>query len=80
MIGDLSNQPEDIVIKMFSNDTAQLNDLGPRVEAAIKKIPGVVDTKNGVDRHHLRSRPPASRVVDPVAGGRVSASLRPRLR
>ncbi len=49
MIGDLSNQPEDIVIKLFSDDTQLLNQLGPRVQTAIQKIPGVVDTKNGVD-------------------------------
>src|SRR6185503_11647068 len=49
MIGDLSNQPEDIVIKLFSDDTELLNQLGPRVQAQIQKIPGVVDTKNGID-------------------------------
>jgi CzcA family heavy metal efflux pump len=69
MIGDLSNQPEDIVIKMFSDNTAQLNDLGPRVEAAIKKIPGVVDTKNGVD--DTISGPATSFQVDPVIAGRL---------
>jgi multidrug efflux pump subunit AcrB len=69
MIGDLSNQPEDIVIKMFSNDPAQLNQLGPRVEDAIKKIPGVVDTKNGVD--DTISGPATSFQVDPVVAGRL---------
>jgi multidrug efflux pump subunit AcrB len=49
MIGDLSNSPEPIQIKLFSDDSALLNQLGPKVEAAIKKIPGVVDTQNGVD-------------------------------
>ncbi len=69
MIGDLSNQPEDIVIKLFSNDTALLNQLGPRVQAAIQKVPGVVDTKNGVD--DTISGPATSFQVDPVVAGRL---------
>jgi multidrug efflux pump subunit AcrB len=69
MIGDLSNQPEDIVIKLFSSDTQLLNQLGPRVETAIKKIPGVVDTKNGVD--NTISGPATSFQVDPVVAGRL---------
>jgi multidrug efflux pump subunit AcrB len=69
MIGDLSNQPEDIVIKLFSSDSSQLNQLGPSVESAIKKIPGVVDTKNGVD--DTISGPATSFQVDPVVAGRL---------
>jgi multidrug efflux pump subunit AcrB len=69
MIGDLSNQPEDIVIKLFSSDTQLLNQLGPRVETAIKKIPGVVDTKNGID--DTISGPATSFQVDPVVAGRL---------
>jgi multidrug efflux pump subunit AcrB len=49
MIGDLSNSPEPIQIKLFSNDQALLNQLGPKVQDAIGKIPGVVDTQNGID-------------------------------
>src|SRR5664280_958082 len=37
MIGDLSNSPEPIQIKLFSSDSALLNQLGPKVEEAIKK-------------------------------------------
>ena len=69
MIGDLSNQPEDIVIKLKSSDPAQLNELGPRVEDAIKKIPGVVDTQNGVD--NTISGPATSFQVDPVVAARL---------
>jgi CzcA family heavy metal efflux pump len=69
MIGDLSNQPEDIVIKLFSNDTDLLNQLGPRVQAAIQKIPGVVDTKNGID--DTISGPATSFQVDPVTAARL---------
>jgi multidrug efflux pump subunit AcrB len=69
MIGDLSNQPQDIVIKLFDNDPALLNQLGPRVEAAIKKIPGVVDTQNGVD--NTISGPATNFQIDPVVAARL---------
>ena len=49
MIGDLSNAPEPIVIKLFSQDAAQLREWAPRVGEAIQKIPGVVDVLNGID-------------------------------
>ena len=69
MIGDLSNQPEDIVIKLFSSDPVLLNQLGPKVEGAIKKIPGVVDTKNGVD--DTISGLATSFQVNPAIAGRL---------
>jgi CzcA family heavy metal efflux pump len=49
MIGDLSNAPEPIQIKIFANDQALLNQLGPRVADAISKITGVVDVQNGIE-------------------------------
>ncbi|MGA1984251.1 MAG: efflux RND transporter permease subunit [Acidobacteriaceae bacterium] len=69
MIGDLSNSPEPIQIKLFSPDAALLNQLGPRVEAAIKKIPGVVDTQNGID--NTVSGPATNFQVDPVIAARL---------
>ncbi len=69
MIGDLSNQPEDIVIKLFSSDANLLNQLGPRVQAAIQKIPGVVDTKNGID--NTITGPATSFQVNPVVAARL---------
>jgi len=69
MIGDLSNQPEDIVIKLFSDDTGLLNQLGPRIQGEIQKIPGVVDTKNGVD--DTISGPATNFQVDPIAAARL---------
>jgi CzcA family heavy metal efflux pump len=48
VIGDLEGSPEPIEIKLFSEDAAALNAKADEVEAAIKKVPGVVDTKNGV--------------------------------
>jgi multidrug efflux pump subunit AcrB len=69
MIGDLSNSPEPIQIKLFSSDPALLAQLGPRVEDAIKKIPGVVDTQNGVD--NTISGPATNFQVDPTVAGRL---------
>src|SRR5580693_6323097 len=42
MIGDLSNAPEPIQIKLFNPDPALLNKLGPRVADVIGKVDGVV--------------------------------------
>jgi CzcA family heavy metal efflux pump len=64
MIGDLSNAPEPIQIKLFSNDQALLNRLGPKVQDAIAKIPGVVDTENGID--NTVSGPATSFQISPV--------------
>ena len=69
MIGDLSNSPEPIQIKLFSSDAALLNQLGPRVEDAIKKIPGVVDTQNGVD--NTISGPATNFQIDNDLAGRL---------
>jgi CzcA family heavy metal efflux pump len=69
MIGDLSNSPEPIQIKLFSNDQNLLLTLGPRVQQAIAKIPGVVDTQNGVD--NTVSGPATNFQIDPVVAGRL---------
>jgi len=49
MIGDLSNAPEPVQIKLFSPDAELLGEWGPRVGDAIQKIPGVVDVLNGIE-------------------------------
>jgi CzcA family heavy metal efflux pump len=49
MIGDLSNAPEPVQIKLFSPDPELLKEWGPRVGDAIAKIPGIVDMLNGID-------------------------------
>jgi multidrug efflux pump subunit AcrB len=48
-IGDLSNAPEPIQIKIFTPDAALLNQLWPRVANEIEKVDGVVDVENGID-------------------------------
>src|SRR4030095_16075432 len=48
VIGDLQGNPEPIEVKLFSEDAAALQAKADEVEAAIKKVAGVVDTFNGV--------------------------------
>ncbi len=48
LIGDLQMTPEPIEIKLFSPDLAWLQTVAPQVEAQIQKIPGVVDTFDGL--------------------------------
>jgi CzcA family heavy metal efflux pump len=69
MIGDLSNAPEPIQIKLFANDQALLSQLGPRVGDAISKIKGVVDVQNGID--NTISGPATNFQVDPVVAARL---------
>jgi CzcA family heavy metal efflux pump len=68
MIGDLSNAPEPIQIKIFSSDPNLLAQLGPRVGDAIGKIPGVVDVENGID--NTISGPATNFDVDPQVAAR----------
>jgi CzcA family heavy metal efflux pump len=68
-IGDLSNSPEPIQIKLFSHDSNLLHELGPKVQAAIAGIPGVVDTQNGVD--NTLSGPATNFQIDPAVAGRL---------
>jgi CzcA family heavy metal efflux pump len=69
MIGDLSNAPEPILIKLFSQDPAVLRDWAPKVADAIKKIPGVVDVLNGID--NTISGPALVFQVDPGVAARA---------
>jgi multidrug efflux pump subunit AcrB len=69
MIGDLTSQPEPVVIKLFSQDGKLLNDAGPRVAEAIGKVAGVVDVLNGVE--NTISGPSTTFQVDPMIAARA---------
>ncbi|HTB99010.1 MAG TPA: efflux RND transporter permease subunit [Terracidiphilus sp.] len=69
MINDLSNAPEPVQIKLFSNDEALLTQLGPRVGDAISKVPGVVDVENGID--NTISGPATNFQVNPAVSARM---------
>ena len=68
MIGDLSNAPEPVQIKLFSSNQDLLNQLAPRVGDAIAKVPGVVDVENGID--NTISGPATVFQVDPGLAAR----------
>jgi multidrug efflux pump subunit AcrB len=61
MIGDLTSSPEPIEIKLFSEDANALHQKAEEVEAAIKKLNYVVDTKSGV----VVSGPAVTFKIDP---------------
>ncbi|CDM64238.1 cation/multidrug efflux pump [Pyrinomonas methylaliphatogenes] len=48
LIGDLTSSPAPIEIRLFGEDPAALHQTARRIEEAIKSVPGVVDTFNGV--------------------------------
>ena len=62
VIGDLEGNPEPIEVKLFSEDASALQTKADEVETAIKKVPGVVDTKNGV----VISGPAVTFNIDPA--------------
>jgi multidrug efflux pump subunit AcrB len=68
MIGDLTSQPEPIVIKLFSQDGKLLNETAPRVADAIGKVNGVVDVLNGVE--NTISGPSVTYQVNPMVASR----------
>jgi multidrug efflux pump subunit AcrB len=70
MIGDLTGSPEPIEIKLFSEDAAALQAKADEVEAAIKKVQGVVDTKNGV----IVSGPAITFNIDPQRASRFGVT------
>jgi CzcA family heavy metal efflux pump len=62
VIGDLQGNPEPIEVKLFSEDANALQAKADEVEATIKKVPGVVDTLNGV----IISGPAVTFHIDPL--------------
>jgi len=69
MIGDLTSQPEPIVIKLFSPDAKLLAATAPRVAEAIQKIPHVVDVLDGIE--NTISGPAVTYQVDPAIAARA---------
>ncbi len=88
VIGDLQLTPDPIEIKLFSPDLKWLKQTAPRVEEEIKKIPGVVDTFDGLTETgpsiNFRVRPADAAAVRPDRAGhrrrREHRAARPELR
>jgi len=70
VIGDLEGNPEPIEVKLYSEDAAALQAKADEVEASIKKVSGVVDTKNGV----VISGPAVTFKVDPLRASRFGVT------
>ena len=70
VIGDLTSSPEPIEIKLFSEDENALHQKADEVETAIKKVQGVVDTKNGV----IVSGPAITFNIDPQRASRFGVT------
>src|ERR1700730_3695173 len=68
-IGNLTSQPEPVVIKLFAQDGKLLNDTAPRVAEAIGKVPGVVDVLNGVE--NTISGPSVTFAINPTVAARA---------
>lgn len=66
VIGDLTAVPQPIQIKIFSDDTAVLKSLAEKTAAAIARIKGVVEIRDGIN--------PAGDALD-IQVNRVKASL-----
>lgn len=90
LIGDLQMAPDPIQIKLFSPDMVWLQKVAPRIEEQIQKIPGVVDTFDGLTETgpsvNLRVRPAGAQrfgltaqniadAVDTALLGQISSSV-----
>jgi CzcA family heavy metal efflux pump len=69
MIGDLTSQPQPVVIKLFSPDAKLLETTAPRVAEAIKKNPKVVDVLDGIE--NTISGPAVTYQIDPGIAARA---------
>jgi multidrug efflux pump subunit AcrB len=73
MIGDLSNEPEPVVIKLYSQDAQLLLKIAPQVAAEIGKIHGVVDVLDGIE--NTVSGPAVTFQIDPSTAARSGFSV-----
>ena len=48
LIGDLTAVPEPIEVKLFAESSEQLLPVAPKVAAAIRKIPGIINVRDGI--------------------------------
>ena len=69
MIGDLSNEPEPVVVKLYSEDPQLLRQSAARVADSIGKIHGVVDVLDGIE--NTISGPAVTFQVDPAVAARA---------
>src|SRR5271157_2082346 len=73
MIGDLSNEPEPVVIKLYSQDAQLLIKTAPQVADEIGKIHGVVDILDGIE--NTVSGPAVTFQIDPATAARAGFTV-----
>jgi multidrug efflux pump subunit AcrB len=73
MIGDLSNEPEPVVIKLYSQDAQLLLKTAPQVADEIGKIHGIVDVLDGIE--NTVSGPAVTFQIDPTTAARSGFSV-----
>jgi multidrug efflux pump subunit AcrB len=71
MIGDLSNQPEEIAIKLFSNNPDELSAWATKIGDALdkQKDKGIIEVRNGIE--NTISGPAVSFQVNPLVAARA---------
>ncbi len=69
MIGDLTDSPEPMEIKLFAQDPNLLKEWAPKVGDRVKKIKGVVDVEDGIENTISGSAIVMN--VDPVTAARA---------
>lgn len=69
MIGDLTDSPEPMEIKLFAQDPNLLKEWAPKVGDKVKKIKGVVDVEDGIENTISGSAIVMN--VDPVVAARA---------
>ncbi|MEP6921632.1 MAG: efflux RND transporter permease subunit [bacterium] len=70
LIGDLTSSPAPIEIRLFSEDRAALEQAAQAVEESIQKVPGIVDTFNGI----VISGPAITFKIDPQLASRFGVT------
>ncbi len=70
LIGDLTSSPAPIEIRLFSEDRAALEQAAQAVEESIQKVPGIVDTFNGI----VISGPAITFKIDPQLAARFGVT------
>jgi CzcA family heavy metal efflux pump len=48
LIGDLTGRPQPVVVNLYLDDQAQLNELAPKVKTALEKVDGLKEVKSGI--------------------------------
>ena len=67
LIGDLAGSPAPVEVKLFGEDTVQLEDTARKLAGRLEGVPNAVDVQSGV----IESGPELVAHVDPVRAGRA---------